>query len=903
MHPSNRRVLNIFKMKIQLILTLIITTILSCSNNIQSNLDQNIDKSFYQFVAEQNAILDDLLPQRPAERGDYTNVESLHLWNNLSDAQWEKMEVYYLDRLHTMTKFDTSLLSKEALIQYHILKYESELEINRAKFKEFENAFSVNYFYSVPSSLEDWLHTNHRVSNEIEAIAYIGRLKNIPKLFIQIQDNLLVAKENGIISAKIEIAKSIARYKEMANSMRKGDSTIDRDIVDKFTLLKIKNVKSLSDEAHHIIKNQVALAYESLANFLETEIYPFGEEHIGLWQYGNEGLAYYQFLIKEQTSLDISPEEIIELGNQLVAKIKAELISLKNKMVDDSTSLSEFLNTYRQKGGLSSTDVKKLMEAKAKAMSPKWKTLFDIPIPEVKIKFDPFESRAREELDYTTSPPTPIFYLNPNVTSNNYTYTKWDLLELLAHEAIPGHGLEQYNTAMLELPTFRKHFSVPAFAEGWALYAEYLPKEIGFYDKNEEELGRLASSMFRACRLIVDASIHTGKMSQEEATSFFLDRSPYPKGMIEGQVLRYIAFPAQATCYYLGANTIWNLRHEAEEKLGDSFDIRRFHSAILSHGNVPLQLLEKLVQKWIMREHTKLTDASFSTIKINFCNIITSRKVLGTKDDFITALTPFDLAARMKSTEPVSEKMYLEFIKDQVLSFTIEEEVRIQRLMKEVRPRLDALNLAIPSGEILFIKTTGNEEGRAAYTRNNAIILPVNKLEVSDEKLQATLIHEIWHILSRYNQEQKLAMYKIIGFTPCEVKYPDSLQKLRVTNPDAIECTYCYTGIVSGNKVLVAPFLFASDLYDDKEGKKEFFQYIVSVQRTRKRHPSLYNLADGLILNTSDLENYNDDVFQTGNDYLFHPEEICAEHFVQIILNPSNSSKYSEGFKKILFNK
>lgn len=871
-------------MKILIIVALVVTTIF-CFTCTQTIRVQNTDKIFYKFVEEQDAVLDKLLPQRTAERGKYKDIETMQLWNNQSNTHQLEIVAYYRNRLDEMSKFNPSELSEDVLTHLEVLKFESELEIERKKFRLFENAFSANYFYSIPSSLEDWLHFNHRVSNEKEAKAYIERLRKISELLNQIQENIRLAKQNGIVSSQVEIEKAISRYRSMAKTMRLGTSTINRDIGYKFGLLKSKDNKALVNQAFHILKTQVASAYESLADFLTTEIYPFATKEIGLWQYGEDGLSYYSFLIKEQTSLSLSPKEIIQIGTRLIKEINAELIYLKNKMVSVDISLPEFLDTYRKTGGLSSTQMKALMEERSKAMHSKWSTLFDIPIPEVEIRFDPFESRAREELDNTKFPPTPVFYLNPNVASESFLYTTWDMLELLAHEAIPGHGLEQYNTAMLTLPTFRKHFSVPAFAEGWALYAEYLPKEIGFYDKNEEEFGRLASAMFRACRLVVDASIHTGTMSADEATNFFLDRSPYPKGMVNGQVLRYSAYPAQATCYYLGANVIWNLRHEAERKLGSHFDIRRFHRAVLEHGNVPLELLETLVQKWIMSEQTKLKSISFLGTELIFCDKATGRKSLGTIDDFIIALSPFDLAARMKSTEPIAKKNYLDFIMDQVLSFTDKEKIRIQKLIKDVGPRLDALNLVIPNKEIRIIKTTGKEEGKAAYTRNNAIILPANKLELDDKELQATLIHEIWHILSRYNLKQRLEMYEIIGFTPCEVNYPDSLSSLRVTNPDAIDCAYCYSGIASGSKILVAPFLYANKQYDDKESKKEFFQYIVSVQYSGKRHPSLYSLNDGSILNTSELENYNDEIFQTGSNYLFHPEEICAEHFVEIILD------------------
>ncbi|MBL7783853.1 MAG: DUF885 domain-containing protein [Saprospiraceae bacterium] len=580
--------------KIELIFILILFAT-GCSEKAAQTPANSIVSTdyFLKYIESQDSILDMLLPQRSAERGEFV-ISQMSKWDDASSEGEKKIFDYHHKRLDYLKQLNTSQLDEFATTQYKILRFESELAVESEKFHKINNAFSANHFYSVPSALEGWLHANHRVSNEQEALAYVNRLKGVPALFQEIIKKIASAQQSGIVSSTSEVEKSISRYKEMAQSMVSHNSTTDEDIN-----IKFKQFPALKSIAKQVLEDSVANAYSTLSAFLENKILRQTKPEIGLWQYP-DGLAYYKYLLKVQTSLDITPDEVFEIGTQAVEYYRKQIIDLKNKSEKNhNLSLVQYFDTYRSNGSVSSKDFKQQMEIKAKEMEPLWGKLFDIKIPSVSIIYDPFEGRAREELDLTVNPPKPVFYLNPNATPDDYLYYNWDMLELLAHEGIPGHGLEQYYTALLKLPKFRKNFSFNSYAEGWALYAEYLPKEIGFYQDEKEEFGRLASSLFRACRLVIDAGIHTGKMKDEEAMHFLLENSPYPKGMLQSQVLRYTAMPAQACCYYLGANLIWNLRKEAESTLGKSFDIRRFHSVVLRDGNIPLDILEKNVKNWI----------------------------------------------------------------------------------------------------------------------------------------------------------------------------------------------------------------------------------------------------------------------------------------------------------------
>jgi uncharacterized protein (DUF885 family) len=177
-------------------------------------------------------------------------------------------------------------------------------------------------------------------------------------------------------------------------------------------------------------------------------------------------------------------------------------------------------------------------------------------------------------------------------------------MESLAyHEGIPGHHMQIAISQELEnIPQFRKLGGNTAYVEGWALYSEFVPKEIGFYTDPYSDFGRLANEIFRACRLVIDTGIHHKKWTREQALTYFIQNCPSPENDLRKEVERYIVWPAQATGYKIGMLKILELREMAKKELGSQFDIRQFHDVVLTNGSLPLDILEENVKKWI---HTK----------------------------------------------------------------------------------------------------------------------------------------------------------------------------------------------------------------------------------------------------------------------------------------------------------
>jgi len=191
--------------------------------------------------------------------------------------------------------------------------------------------------------------------------------------------------------------------------------------------------------------------------------------------------------------------------------------------------------------------------------------------------------------------------------------SKNELEALAYHEGSPGHHLQRaLQTEMSELPSFRRFGGVTAYTEGWGLYSEELPKEMGFYTDPYSDFGRLGMELWRACRLVVDTGIHHKRWSRERAIQYLTDNTPNPDGDIRKAIERYIVYPGQATAYTIGKLRIMELRENARAELGEAFDIRGFHDTVLESGPVPLSVLEEQVNAWVAEVQASVGGAAGS---------------------------------------------------------------------------------------------------------------------------------------------------------------------------------------------------------------------------------------------------------------------------------------------------
>jgi hypothetical protein len=282
-----------------------------------------------------------------------------------------------------------------------------------------------------------------------------------------------------------------------------------------------------------------------------------------------------------------------------------------------------------------------------------------------------------------------------------------------------------------------------------------------------------------------------------------------------------------------------------------------------------------------------------SNTVIVFATVDEGKQILTSHDDFVERLSPFDRAARMKTDRNVSQAEYLKFVGLNVLAWTENEKQNTESAFDAIRGRLEILSLSFPK-TIYLVKTTGNEEGNAAYTRSNAVVFPINDLRRSKESIEKMLAHELFHILTRANPLLREQLYEAIGFSKCnEIEFPPSLLSRKITNPDAPVNDHYIRLQLDEKTVCAVPILFSStEKYDVARGG-EFFNYLqfqlLLVERSADTNTfkPLYNGPNPVLASMEKVRGFYE---QVGNntEYIIHPEEILADNFASIVLDEQN---------------
>jgi len=352
------------------------------------------------------------------------------------------------------------------------------------------------------------------------------------------------------------------------------------------------------------IAEKIIPSYQKLHDFLRDEYIPKTRTTSGFSDIPG-GKEYYQHLINFWTTTTKTPEEIYNTGLREVARLTAEMETIKNQVgfkgdlkkfftyVNDDKKFTPYKTPQEVIEGFNTIN---------KKMEPQLKKLFNL-VPHSKFEVRQTEAyrAASASAEYNQGSPDGtrpgIFYV-PILEAKKFNYTGMETLFL--HEAIPGHHY-QISLAMEneELPTFRKFLWYGSYGEGWALYTESLGKELGLYTDPYQYFGHLGDQMHRAIRLVVDVGIHTKGMTREEAIKYMMDNEPISEQAATAEIERYMAIPGQALSYKIGQLKILELRHKAEKELGDKFNIALYHDQVLKYGSLPLDVLESIINRWI----------------------------------------------------------------------------------------------------------------------------------------------------------------------------------------------------------------------------------------------------------------------------------------------------------------
>ncbi len=352
------------------------------------------------------------------------------------------------------------------------------------------------------------------------------------------------------------------------------------------------------------VRNGAVAAYRSFLRFMQHDYLPAARTTLGASALP-AGRDYYRYLIRHFTTLDLSPEEIHRIGRAEVARIRSEMEAVIAQ-VGFGGGFQEFLDFLRTDPRFYAETPEALLKEAAwiaKRMDAKLPALFKT-LPRLPYGVEPVPEHLAPK--YTTgryvgaplgSTQPGFYWVNTYDLKSRPLY---NLEALTLHEAVPGHHLQiALNRELEELPSFRRFSYISAFGEGWGLYSEYLGLEAGFYTDPYSNFGRLTYEMWRACRLVVDTGLHAMGWTREQAMDLLATNTALPLHEIETETDRYISWPGQALAYKLGELKIKELRRRAEEALGERFDVREFHDAVLANGSVPLPVLEGSIERFI----------------------------------------------------------------------------------------------------------------------------------------------------------------------------------------------------------------------------------------------------------------------------------------------------------------
>jgi len=362
--------------------------------------------------------------------------------------------------------------------------------------------------------------------------------------------------------------------------------------------------ESLRSRAQAAYSEGIAPAYERLLAFLEEEYIPAARQSIALSDLP-DGEAWYAFNVKQRTTLDLSPQEIHEIGLSEVARIRSEMdkVIKSTGFEGNFKEFMHFLRTDPQFYHTSKEDLLREYRDIAKRADPELMKVFGrlprtpygvIPVPSYAEKS---QTTAYYQRGSVQAGRPGYFYANTYALE---TRPRWEMEALTLHEAVPGHHLQLAIQDELEdVPWFRQTGGYTGFTEGWGLYSESLGEEMGFYQDPYSKFGQLTYEMWRAVRLVVDTGMHALGWSRQQAIDYFMENAPKQEHDIVVEVDRYIVWPGQALAYKLGELKIKELRAFATSELGDAFDVREFHDQVLGRGAIPLEMLDTNIRQWV----------------------------------------------------------------------------------------------------------------------------------------------------------------------------------------------------------------------------------------------------------------------------------------------------------------
>lgn len=528
--------------------------------------------------------------------------------DDISPARTREFAQMMRANLETLHEYDRNKLSGQKATSYDILDWWLTHQVAGERFTW--HGYPVNQLFGVQSSLPDFMVNIHHLGGPRDAQHYVARLAQFDTKFDQLLEDLALREQQGILPPQFAVTKVLYEMRGFV-----ADEPTQNILYTSFAerIAGLESIdepmrQQLLDAVQAEIATTVYPAYQKLIAYLEMLDEKVSENH-GVWALP-DGDAYYAHALKTNTTTDMTADEIHRIGVAEVARIEREMdLLLRAEGYTEGTVAERMLALNEEQRFLyPNTDAGReqiladytaLIEETMVEM-PEW--FGRLPVAEVEVRrVPPFKEETAPGAYYQGpaldgSRPG-VFYVNLRDLNE---LPKYSMRTLTYHEAVPGHHFQTaLQSEMKGVAQFRRLLGFSAFSEGWALYSERLAKEIGFHEDPYDDLGRLKDEMMRAVRLVVDTGIHAQRWSREQAIEYMASKT----GMLEADVVteieRYFVMPGQATAYKVGMIKILALRERARRELGERFDIRAFHDVVLGTGDVPLEILEREVERWI----------------------------------------------------------------------------------------------------------------------------------------------------------------------------------------------------------------------------------------------------------------------------------------------------------------
>jgi uncharacterized protein (DUF885 family) len=550
-------------------------------------------------VAKQNALFDEFYennlknsPEQATSLGDYRYNAQL---SQVSLADIARRHTEANDFLKRLKAIPSDGMSDKDLLSHRLLERQLEREDANYGLKNYE----------MPISQQRGVHTGLAdlpLSVPFDTVQqykdYIGRLRQVPRVLEQTTEVLRQGMKEGLMPPKLVVEKLPGQCDGVVDAnpfilpTKKFPAGFSED-----------DKKQLTDEMTKAINDDVMPAYRKFAEFLRKDYAPKGRSELSVESLP-DGKRRYAEAVKFNTTMNITPTEVHEIGLKEVERITAEMTKLATEQ--GHKDLASFREAINNDPKWKPTSEQQIVDDFAKYihdLEPKLPELFGL-LPKSAVTVEPIPGFAKAAATHYVSG-TPDGKRPGRVVVAVADPTKRSLVndEAVAyHEGVPGHHMQiSIAQTLPDLPKFRLRGFYSAYAEGWALYSEELGKEIGFYKDPVSDYGRLNSELFRAVRLVVDTGIHNKGWSREKVIEF-MHSNDVNDTVAQSETDRYIAWPGQALAYKMGQLAIRKLREQAKTQLGSKFDIKAFHDVILNGGALPLDLLQERVERWIKEQ-------------------------------------------------------------------------------------------------------------------------------------------------------------------------------------------------------------------------------------------------------------------------------------------------------------